>query len=200
MPRLDITSQERGALRAAAHPLHPVVLIGDKGLTESVLKEIDLSLTAHGLIKVRVSGPDRQARDTMLEAICETVSCAPVHHLGKTFILYRPNEAMALARAEANATRAQRKPSQPYTPKKQAALGATRTRSAEKAERSARRTQRTEAAPVPASARPRRASVASSDRVGPGIPRRTGGSALSLRPGARSTIGRAASGRTRKVR
>ena len=66
MPKLDISSQERSALRAAAHPLRPVVLIGDRGLSESVLKEIDRSLSAHHLIKLRVGGEERDARETML--------------------------------------------------------------------------------------------------------------------------------------
>ena len=93
MPVLDITSQTRSALRAAAHPLKPVVLMGDKGLSDAVLQEIDRSLSAHGLIKVRASAKDRDERDEQLNAICDAVSCAPVHHLGKIFILFRPTEA-----------------------------------------------------------------------------------------------------------
>jgi len=92
MPVLDLNSQLRSALRAAAHPLKPVVLIGDKGLSDSVLQEIDRNLAAHGLIKVRAGGEDRAARDELLYRICEELSCAPVHHLGKIFILYRPTE------------------------------------------------------------------------------------------------------------
>jgi RNA-binding protein len=92
MPVLDITSQTRSALRAAAHPLKPVVLMGDKGLTDAVLQEIDRNLSVHGLIKVRAAGKDRDERDEMLTAICDATSCAPVHHLGKIFILYRPTE------------------------------------------------------------------------------------------------------------
>jgi RNA-binding protein len=186
MPKLDITSQERSALRAAAHPLRPVVLIGDRGLSESVLKEIDMNLTAHNLVKVRVGGQEREARDAMLETICETLSCAPVHHLGKTLIIYRPDQAAIRAEAEAvNATRALRKPSDPHTPKKQAAAGKTRTRRTEKAERAARKTERLENAAPKA----RRTSVAAKAAPAHGIPRRSG-SALSLRAGARRTVSR----------
>ena len=185
MAKLDITSRERSALRAAAHPLRPVVLIGDRGLSDSVLKEIDRSLTAHQLIKIRAGGEDREARDAMLEAICDALSCAPVHHLGKTLILYRPEPgAQAVpvqAAAPEPATRAQRKPSQPHTPKKQAASGQTRTRSAEKAERAARKAGRADTAAAPPKAR--RASAAA-QTPSHGIPRRPG-SALSLRAGAR---------------
>lgn len=91
MPILELTSRERSDLRSAAHPLRPVVLIGDNGLTDAVLKEIDLALTAHELIKVRAGGDDREAREAMLATICDTLSCAAVHHLGKTLILFRPD-------------------------------------------------------------------------------------------------------------
>ncbi|MCC2597365.1 YhbY family RNA-binding protein [Pusillimonas sp. MFBS29] len=181
MPKLEITSQERSALRAAAHPLRPVVLIGDRGLSDSVLKEIDLNLNAHQLIKVRIAGEERDARNAMLETICDSLSCALVHHLGKTLIIYRPDVAAQKAKADAeNATRATRKPSEPYTPKKQAAEGVTRTRRSEKAKRATLKAESTEkAAP-----RARRAS-APADRPAHGIPRRAG-SALSLRAGRRS--------------
>jgi len=121
MPTLNLTSQERSALRAAAHPLRPVVWIGDKGLSPAVLKEIDAMLSAHALIKVRVAGHERAERETMLEAICTQLSCAAVHHLGKTLILHRPVAAPA-----AETTRAVRKATEPYTPKKLAAAGKTR--------------------------------------------------------------------------
>ena len=86
---MELTPRERAALRAAAHPLKPVVLIGDKGLSEAVLKEIDLNLSAHELIKVRAGTADRETRDALLATICDTLGCAAVHHLGKTLILYR---------------------------------------------------------------------------------------------------------------
>ncbi|MGH8809147.1 MAG: YhbY family RNA-binding protein, partial [Noviherbaspirillum sp.] len=59
---LKLTPAERSALRSDAHALNPVVIVGEAGLTPSVLKEIDTSLNAHGLIKVRVFGDDRDAR------------------------------------------------------------------------------------------------------------------------------------------
>jgi len=121
MPTLNLTSQERSALRAAAHPLRPVVWIGDKGLTPAVLKEIDAMLTAHALIKVRVAGHEREEREAMLATICTQLACAAVHHLGKTLILHRPMAAPA-----AETTRAVRKATEPYTPKKLAAAGKTR--------------------------------------------------------------------------
>lgn len=186
MPKLDITSQERSALRAAAHPLRPVVLIGDRGLTDAVLKEIDLNLNAHQLIKVRVAGEEREARGAMLDTICETLSCAPIHHLGKTLIIYRPDVVAQQAKSEAeNATRAIRKPSEPHTPKKLAAEGVTRTRRSEKAKRANQKADSLEAAPP----RARRTSAPAAQRPPHGIPKRSG-SALSLRAGARRGLSR----------
>ncbi|MDX3904318.1 MAG: YhbY family RNA-binding protein [Pigmentiphaga sp.] len=133
MPVLDIPSPLRSALRAAAHPLKPVVLIGDKGLSDAVLQEIDRNLTAHGLIKVRAGGEDRAARDELLYKICDELGCAPVHHLGKIFILYRPTErdpdaALLLGAGKAKSGlaalgTAPRKANEPHLPKKMAVVG-----------------------------------------------------------------------------
>jgi len=89
---LKLTPAERSALRAEAHGLNPVVMIGEAGLTESVVKEIGASLDAHGLIKVRVFGDDREARVAMYEQICADLDAAPVQHIGKLLVLYRPKK------------------------------------------------------------------------------------------------------------
>lgn len=191
MPKLELTSQERSALRARAHPLRPVVLLGDKGLTEAVITEIDRNLTAHQLIKVKAAGEDRDSRQEMLDTLCETLSCAPVHHLGKTLILYRPNESELAAQAADLQTRAVRRASEPHTPKKLAASGITRTRKGEIAKRAARKTERLEeaapqarrAASMDGLQKPGMRKVAGSH----GIPRRSG-SALSLKAGARRRL------------
>ncbi len=89
---LKLTPAERSALRAEAHGLNPVVMIGESGLTESVMKEVAASLDAHGLIKVRVFGDDREARIGMYEQICTELDAAPVQHIGKLLVLYRPKK------------------------------------------------------------------------------------------------------------
>ena len=89
---IKLTPAERSALRAEAHGLNPVVMIGEAGLTESVMKEIAASLDAHGLIKVRVFGDDREARVGMYEQICDQLDAAPVQHIGKLLVLYRPKK------------------------------------------------------------------------------------------------------------
>ncbi|NRR28845.1 YhbY family RNA-binding protein [Oxalobacteraceae bacterium] len=87
---LKLTPVERSALRAEAHALKPVVMIGEAGLTPAVIKEIELGLDSHGLIKVRVFGDDREARAEMYDTICTQLDAAPVQHIGKLLVLYRP--------------------------------------------------------------------------------------------------------------
>jgi RNA-binding protein len=89
---LKLTPVERAALRSEAHALDPVVLVGEAGLTPAVIKEIDRSLDAHGLIKVRVFGDDREARIEMYQTICEQLEAAPVQHIGKLLVMYRPKK------------------------------------------------------------------------------------------------------------
>lgn len=89
---LKLTPAERSALRAEAHGLNPVVIIGEAGLTPAVMKEIDASLNSHGLIKVRVFGDDREARVAIYDTVCEQLNAAPVQHIGKLLVLYRPKQ------------------------------------------------------------------------------------------------------------
>jgi RNA-binding protein len=90
MPALTLTATERRALRADAHHLHPVVAIGGDGLTDAVVKETDAALKAHGLIKVRVFADARQEREAMFAELAGRLDAAPVQHIGKLLVLWRP--------------------------------------------------------------------------------------------------------------
>ena len=90
MPALHLTPAERKEQRALAHHLDPVVAIGGDGLTAAVSAEIDRALDAHGLIKVRVFSDDRASREAMLAQLCEALHAAPVQHIGKLLVLWRP--------------------------------------------------------------------------------------------------------------
>lgn len=90
MPAIELTPAQRKEHRAAAHHLHPVVMIGADGLTPSVTKEVDAALRAHGLIKVRVFSDDRTARDALLAELADTLDAAPIQHIGKLLVLWRP--------------------------------------------------------------------------------------------------------------
>ena len=100
-----LTPSERRALRALAHALDPVVIIGHHGLTAAVLKEIDSSLRAHELIKVRCADGDRAVREAALARICAELDAAPVQHLGKLLIVWRPRPVDAVAADTANSNK-----------------------------------------------------------------------------------------------
>lgn len=90
MPAIQLTPAQRKIHRAEAHHLSPVVMIGNDGLTQAVMKEADQALNAHGLIKIRVLGDDRGARETMLAELSDKLNAAPIQHIGKLFVLWRP--------------------------------------------------------------------------------------------------------------
>lgn len=84
-----LNKQEILALRARAHHLNPVVMVGQRGLTDAVIQETDTALRAHELIKVRVFGDEREERIAICEALCEAVDAQLVQHIGKLLVLYR---------------------------------------------------------------------------------------------------------------
>jgi RNA-binding protein len=94
-PSLD--SQQRRALKQRAHYLKPVVLLGAAGLTEAVLAEIELALSHHELIKVRITGGDRDARDAQVRTIVEETDSALVQRIGNIAVLYREKPQASLS-------------------------------------------------------------------------------------------------------
>ena len=87
---ITLNAAQRRELKARAHPLHPVVMISDAGLTPSVLHEIDVNLKSHELIKIRVFGDDRATRAAMIDDISTKLDAALVQHIGKILVIYRP--------------------------------------------------------------------------------------------------------------
>jgi putative YhbY family RNA-binding protein len=124
----ELTPTQRRSLRAAAHHLNPVVSISQKGLTPTVLTEIDRCLKAHELIKVRLYGVERETRAALAAEICQTLSCADVQQIGNLLVLWRERgeeveaEKSALVRRRPNARGA------PKTKKQAAAMLEARTR------------------------------------------------------------------------
>jgi RNA-binding protein len=92
MPQITLTPAQRKVHRAEAHHLDPVVHIGNDGLSPAVKKEIGAALKAHGLIKVRVLSDDRVAREAMLNTLADELDAAPIQHIGKLLVLWRPVE------------------------------------------------------------------------------------------------------------
>jgi putative YhbY family RNA-binding protein len=116
---------QRRALRAAAHHLNPVVSISQKGLTPSVLAEIDRCLKAHELIKLRLYGIEREDRDALFTEICTALNCAAVQHIGNLLVLWRENPKDASAQESAPV---RRRKEAPATKKQAAARTEARSR------------------------------------------------------------------------
>ena len=94
MTALTITPTQRKTLKADAHDLSPVVMIGGDGLTPAVIKEAKLAIGHHGLIKIRVFGDDRETRVAIYEELCDKLDAAQVQHIGKLLVLRRPKDAV----------------------------------------------------------------------------------------------------------
>jgi RNA-binding protein len=93
-----LSARERAHLKGRAHALEPIVHVGLDGLSDAVVAELERALTAHGLIKVKINDPDRDARQAVTDAIRERTDAAVVHRVGKVVVLWRPiPEAPSLA-------------------------------------------------------------------------------------------------------
>ena len=110
-----LSAAERQELKALAHALDPVVIVGDAGLTPAVLAEIDRSLAAHELIKVRVTGDDREARLAIRDRVVDELEAAPVQVIGKLLVFHRakplePESALPRVAKKARAAKKMRAP------------------------------------------------------------------------------------------
>lgn len=90
MTELILERNERLRLRADAHHLHPIVLIGEKGMTPAVMKEIARALDDHGLVKVHVAGDDREEREEIYHTVAEELGAARIQAIGKMLVFFRP--------------------------------------------------------------------------------------------------------------
>lgn len=93
----SLTPAQRQHLKGLAHGLQPVVMIGSQGLTPAVLKEIERSLAAHELIKVKAASDEIETRHVWMEEICTATGAAPVQQIGKVLVLYRAGEKPVIA-------------------------------------------------------------------------------------------------------
>jgi RNA-binding protein len=90
MSMTPLTPAQRRFLKGQAHALQPVVAVGSAGLTEAVIREADATLARHELIKVKLHAEGRDVRDALFTALCEALGAAPVQHIGKILVIYRP--------------------------------------------------------------------------------------------------------------
>ena len=88
---MNLTEQQKKFLRGRGHQLKPLIMVGDAGLSESLLAEFEATLDHHELLKVRVRAGDRDARDEIIEKLCATGRAELVQRIGNVALLYRPN-------------------------------------------------------------------------------------------------------------
>jgi RNA-binding protein len=89
---IKLSPAQRQYLKGLAHPLSPVIIIGEKGLTEAVLKETERALKAHELVKIKAGSDEKETRAQWLEEICNQLGAASVQQIGKVLVIYRPAE------------------------------------------------------------------------------------------------------------
>jgi RNA-binding protein len=92
---MQLTEKQRRHLKGLAHPLKPVILMGNAGLTEAVVAETSRALETHELIKVRLPGLDREERDAALESLAERTGSAFVTRIGHVAVLFRQREKVS---------------------------------------------------------------------------------------------------------
>ena len=121
----ELTPAQRRDLRARAHHLNPVVTIADNGLAPSVVAEIERSLQAHELIKVKVQGAEREQRDALMQELCAALDAAPVQHIGNILVVWRQRRE-----EDKPAAAAEKKPARAATAKSAAAFATAARRAA----------------------------------------------------------------------
>ncbi len=89
---MKLSEKQKRHLRGLAHQRKPVVIVGDKGLTPSVLREIELSLAHHELLKIRINAGDRSGREVILDQLRSATGAELVQRIGHVAIVYRAAE------------------------------------------------------------------------------------------------------------
>ncbi len=140
MTALTITPTQRKTLKGDAHDLNPVVMIGSDGLTPAVIKEAKLAISHHGLIKIRVFGDDREARIAIYEELCDQLDAAPVQHIGKLLVIWRPKDEIEeeftkLGRSSKQTKKTLQAPRTKRQPNRPLAKSGIRTSTSERSER-----------------------------------------------------------------
>jgi|TARA_B100000749_G_scaffold160047_1_gene123001 RNA-binding protein len=86
---MSLSPEQRREYRAIAHNLKPVIIVGDKGLSEGLQEELERALNDHELIKIKVANQDREARQEAITALCESSGAELVQTIGKIAVILR---------------------------------------------------------------------------------------------------------------
>lgn len=94
---MALNSRQRQHLKGLAHGRKPIVIIGEQGVTEGVLAELDGALAHHELVKVRVNAADREERDAMIASMTGQTGAELVQRIGHVAVLFRRAEKPVIA-------------------------------------------------------------------------------------------------------
>lgn len=94
---MNLSKKQIQHLKGLAHSLKPVVLMGNNGLTEAVIAEIDFALNHHELIKVKITTDDREVKQLIIDAIIRETNSVKVQAIGKILAVYRQSEEKKIA-------------------------------------------------------------------------------------------------------
>mgnify|MGYP002376081524 FL=1 len=86
---MSLSPEQRREYRAIAHNLKPVIIVGDKGLSEGLQEELERALNDHELIKIKVASQDRETRHEAITALCESSGAELVQTIGKIAVILR---------------------------------------------------------------------------------------------------------------
>jgi len=89
---MALSNKQKQHLKSLAHSLKPVILLGQHGLTEGVMAEIELALAHHELIKIKVATEDREQKVLVMDTIVKEVNAEKVQSIGKTLVIYRTSD------------------------------------------------------------------------------------------------------------
>ena len=88
-PTMSLSPEQRREYRGIAHNLKPVIIVGDRGLTEGLREELERALNDHELIKIKVANPDRESRQEAVAALCEASGAELIQTIGKIAVIMR---------------------------------------------------------------------------------------------------------------
>lgn len=91
-----LTAAQKRHLRSLAHGLKPVILMGAKGVSDALIAELGIALDRHELVKVKLSGEDREARDAAIDQLTAATGAALVQRIGNMAVLFRRNAEQPL--------------------------------------------------------------------------------------------------------
>jgi RNA-binding protein len=95
MRNMQLSEKQKKHLRRLAHPLHPLVMLGNAGLTDAVVSELDRALADHELVKVSARVGERTARDATLEELARRTQASMVQRIGHVGVFYRRSKGLA---------------------------------------------------------------------------------------------------------